>query len=93
MFCLARLHVLPKYFLELKYDVPLCTACMFGKYQHCTWITKGNKLGSICNETNDKPGSGVSVDQLQSTQTGLVPQFWGGITSPKIWDAQSILDH
>ena len=43
--------------------------------------------------TEENPGAGVSVDQLQSYQTGLVTQFSGKITSACIWDAQVIVDH
>ena len=48
------------------------------------WRTKGNKSGSIRNETDNKPGDGVSVDQLQSAQPGLVPKFSDKLTSALI---------
>ena len=48
------------------------------------WITKANKLESIKKDTENKPVSGVSVDQLQSSQPGLVPQFSGKLTSAHI---------
>ena len=34
----------------------------------------------------------VSVDQLQSDQTGLVPQFSDKLTSARIWDDQVMVE-
>ena len=55
-------------------------------------MKKVDKPGSIRKETDNKPGYGVSVDQLQSYQTGLVPQFSGKITSAYIWATQVMVD-
>ena len=66
MFRLAKLGVLPSIFLDLKDYVPLCESCMFGTSRKNQLITNGNKSGSIRNETDNKPGYGVSVDQIQS---------------------------
>ena len=44
-------------------------------------------------ETDNTPGYGVLVDQLQSSQTGLVPQFSGKITSVRIWAVQVLVDY
>ena len=54
--------------------------------------SKGKKLGSINNYTYNKPGVGVSVDQLQSDQNGLVPQLSYKLTSARIWAAQLIVE-
>ena len=66
MFRLAKLGVLPSIFIDLKDDVPLCESCMFGTSRRSQLRTNGDKSGSIRNETDNKPGSGVSVDQIQS---------------------------
>ena len=42
---------------------------------------------------DNKPRDGVSVDQLQSAQIVLVPQFLGKLTSVRIWDSQVVVDH
>ena len=42
---------------------------------------------------NNMPGVGVSVDQLQSAQPGLVPQLSGKLTSSHIWSAQMMVYH
>ena len=44
-------------------------------------------------ENDNNPVSGVSVDQLQSYQPGLVPQFSGKLTNKCIWSAQLMVDH
>ena len=56
-------------------------------------ITKGNKLGSIIKDTDNKAGYGVSVDQLQSDQPELVPQFSGKLTSARIWSVKLMVNH
>ena len=47
-------------------------------------MTKGKKSESIGKETINKPGSGVSVDQIQSDQEELVSQFSGKFISAHI---------
>ena len=66
---------------------------MFGTSRKRQWRTKGKKSGSINKETDNNPGSRVSVDQLQSSNPGLVPQLSGKITSARIWPAQLIVEH
>ena len=66
---------------------------MFVTTRRRQWTTKGNKSGSIRKETENNPGDVVSVEQIQSAQTGLVPQLSGKLTSAHIWDAQFMVDH
>ena len=47
----------------------------------------------IRKDTDGKPRAGVSVDQLQLSQPGLVPKFSGKHTSARIWTAQVMVDH
>ena len=54
---------------------------------------KGKKPGSINKETENNPGYGVSIDQSQSVQPGLVPQFSGKLTSERIWSAGVMVDN
>ena len=74
-----KLGFLSSIFIYLKGDVPLCSSCMFGTARRRQWRKKGKKLGSMRKETENNPGSEVSVDKLQSDQLGLVPQFLGKI--------------
>ena len=39
------------------------------------------------------PGYGVSVDQIVSAQTGLIPQMSGFLTSKILWGATTFIDH
>ena len=41
----------------------------------------------------NKSGASVSVDQLHSSQTGLVPKFSGKSTIVRIWSVQVMVDH
>ena len=75
MFRLEKRGVIPKLFLDLKYDLTIFASCMFGTASRLKWIIKGNKLGSICKDTENKPQAAVSVGQPQSAQPGLVPQL------------------
>ena len=54
---------------------------------------KGKNSESIRKYTDNTPRSGVSVDQLQSVQPGLVPLLSVKLTSVPIWDAQVMVDH
>ena len=47
---------------------------------------------SIIKDTENEAVYVVSLDQLQSSQLGLVPQLSGKFTSASIWDAQVIVD-
>ena len=53
---------------------------------------KWKKQGSISKDTDNKPRTGVSVDQLQSTHPVLVPQLSGKLASAYIWSAQVMVD-
>ena len=63
------------------YDVPLYASCMLVIARRNQWRTKGNESWSVRKDTDNNPGPGVSVNQLQSYQTVLVPQFSGNLTS------------
>ena len=84
MFRLSKLGFLTSRLLYLKDDVPLCYSQMFGRASGRQWMTKGKKSESIGKETINKPGSGVSVDQIQSDQEELVSQFSGKFISAHI---------
>ena len=93
MFRLAKIGVLPSRFIYLKYDLPLCAPCMFVTASKRQCRTKGNKSVSIRKETDNNPGAAVSLDQLHSAKSGLVPQLSIKLTSARIWDVQVMVDH
>ena len=93
MFRLSKLGVSPSIFLDLNYDEPLCSSLMFVTSRRRQCITKGNKSRSISKDTDNKPGDGFSVYQLQSSQTVLVPQLSWKLTSAWIWAVQVLVNH
>ena len=93
MFRIAKLGFLPSLFLDLKYDMTLCVSCVFVTARRMQWITKGKKLESIRKEADNNPVSAVSLDQIQSYQPCLVPQFSVKLTSARIWSAKVMVDH
>ena len=56
-------------------------------------VVKWETSGYIKKETENNTGAGVSVDQLQSSQPGLVPHLLGKFTSAFIWATQVMVDH
>ena len=64
MFRISKFGVLTSRFLNLRYDVPICESCMFGTAIIRQFIIKVNKSCSVKKETENKPKSGVSVDQI-----------------------------
>ncbi len=89
----AKCGYLPKILLKLQDELPLCVACQFGTAHQCPWDTKGKKSGSIQKPDQIKPGDRVSVDQIVSTQQGLIPQMAGFLTSKRIWGCTTFVDH
>ena len=75
MFRIEKLGVITSIFIDLKDDMTLCESCMFGTPSRRQRRKKGKKLGSIRKETDCNTGARVSVDQLHSSQPGLVPQL------------------
>ena len=93
MVILAKIGVPSSQSLDMNDDVPLCASFMFRTARISQWITKWNKSGTVGKYTDNKQVAAVSVDQLQSDQTGLVPQFSGKLTSTHIWSTQIMVDH
>ena len=93
MFRLSELEALPSRCIDLKDDVPLCVSCMFGIERRRQRRKKCKIPGYISKEIENKPGAIVSVYQLQSAHTRLVPQFSGKLTGEQIWDAQVIVEN
>ena len=93
IFMLAKYKFLPKRLLECQDKVPLCVACQFGTAHRRPWRVKGKKAGSIRRKEQVEPGDGVSVDQVISSQPGLIPQMSGYLTSSRIWGCTTFVDH
>jgi len=90
---LANRNFLPKRLLECQDKLPLCAACRFGIAHHRLWRHKGKKSGSIHQKHRLEPGDVVSVDQIVSSQPGLIPQISRFLTSKRIWGCTTVVDH
>ena len=93
MFRLTKFGVLPSTFIDLKDYVTLCTSYIFGTSRILQWRKKVNKSGSIRKDTGNEPGDAVSVYQLHSDHTGVVPQFSSKLKNAHIWSAQVMVYH
>ena len=68
-------------------------ACQFGQ-AHChPWKNKGKRSGSIQTPEQTKPGDGMSVDQIVSSQPGLIPQMSGFLSNQILWGATTFVNH
>ena len=72
-------------------DIPICTACMYGKATKKPWHVKGDSKSIP--QTITRPGQCVSVDQLQSPTPGLIAQLRGTPTTKCYRNATVFLDH
>ena len=54
---------------------------------------KDNNSRPLHKDTEDKPGAGTFVNQLQLAQPGLVPKLLGNIKKEMIWVSQVMVDH
>ena len=92
MLALSKLGILPRRFQHIESDRPICASCLLGTSHRRTWRTKG-KAGTILRASDDKPGKGVSTDQLVLAQAGLIPQFSGNLTRAQIWGTTIFVDN
>ncbi|KAL7549579.1 hypothetical protein ACHAWF_012836, partial [Thalassiosira exigua] len=93
IFQLAKFRFLPKCLLQARDAIPLCVACQFGAAHRRPWRSKGKKSGVIRKDSETVPGDGVSVDQIISSQPGLIPQISSFLTSKRIWGCTTFVDH
>ncbi len=93
LFQLTKWKILPQSILAFNKKPPLCVACQFGQ-AHChPWCRKGKASGIICKPNKVQPGDGTSVDQIVSTQPGLIPQMAGFPISDRIWGMTIFCNH
>ena len=70
--------------------VPRCCDCLYAKAQKRAWRTR-KPPGQLRRE-DSKPGSRVSVDQLEVTTPGLIPQLKGKLMKAKFTCATVFID-
>ena len=88
----ARLGLIPFILTTIREEEILrCSACCFGKKS----FTSPNKNGSgagIAYE-HDQPGMWISIDQIESSQGGLIPVLKVSESSRKYHVATIFVDH
>ena len=72
--------------------VPLCVDCVLAQVSCSPWRTSVYH-GSLHQENVSNPGGKVSVDQLVSTQPGLIPQSSGWLTASHVWAGTVFVDN
>ena len=72
-------------------QIPICSACMFGKLSRRPWRTKSQVIKSI--KLCTYSGQCVSVDQLESPTPGLIAQLKGIPTTKRYAAATIFVDH
>jgi hypothetical protein len=87
---LAATGVLPKRLA--KCQIPICSACQFGKATRRPWRQKTTRTTSDSEQIR-KPGQVVSVDQMVSQTPGLVAQMSGFLTKKRYKVATVFVDH
>ena len=93
IFHLASVGFLPKRLTEFQNKPPIFVACQFGAAHLRPWRTKGKKSESSCRPEQTNPGDGVLVDQIISSQPGLLPQMSGFLTRHRFWGCTTFVDH
>ncbi len=93
MIQLSKNGSLPKRFLKLQNNMPICVSCKFGQAHKRPWRTLGKRSNPIRSKEHDSPEDCVSTDQMVSAQPGLVPQMSGFLTSERIWGITLFVDH
>ena len=71
----AQLGLIPKHLSKVAI-FPMCACCVFAKATKRAWRSKG-ATRTIRSENTNFPGGCISVDQLESAQTGMIPQSSG----------------
>ena len=80
MHIMALNDQIPKQFV--KYEVPLCSACLYVKQTCRPWRQKPHKQKFI-KEHKLEPGDVISVNQMVSPTPGLVAQMTGILTTKR----------
>ena len=87
----AELGLIPRRLSKVDV-VPLCASCTVANAHKRPWRTK-SEPSSIRNEDQNFPGGCVSVDQIVSGQSGMVPQTSGHRTLERFVGATVFVDN
>ena len=84
---MARLGLMPTKLATCR--VPECPACRYAKVTKIPWRTKGTQVRT---KTINQPGQCVSVDQMESSDPGLIAQLKGTPTKSRYKYATVFVD-
>lgn len=87
----AQLGLIPKHLAKVSV-LPLCASCTVANARRRPWRTN-SKPSTIRKSDHDFPGGCVSVDQIVSGQTGMVPQTRGHRTLDRFVGATVFVDN
>ena len=87
----ASLGHLPQHLAKVT-TFPLCACCALANATKKNWRSCGGSR-LICSESTDFPGGCVSVDQLVSGQTGMIPQSSGKLVTSRFVGATIFYDN
>jgi hypothetical protein len=87
---MSKQKILPTALSKCK--VPQCAACLYGKATKRAWRSRA-KPGNIAPAVISGPGCCVSVDQIESSTTGLIAQLRGFLTRQRYIVATVFVDH
>ena len=73
-------------------DIPVCTACLYGKSTRRKWRNKASKNKKNVRSVT-KPGQVVSVNMMQTNVPGLIAQSSGFLTKERYKVATVFVDH
>ncbi len=89
---MAKRGLLPKKLA--KCQIPTCTSCLYGKATRRPWRTKpkvGQQGGKL--RTASEPGQCISINQLESSTSGLIAQIKGWLTKKRYKVTTIFVDH
>ena len=87
----AELGLIPKHLAKVSV-FPICACCAFANATKRAWRTKQTSR-SIRSDNKNFPGGCVSVDQLVSGQTGMIPQSSGNKVQARYVGATIFVDN
>ena len=91
---MAELGIIPRELLYFKNkSASICVSCDFGTAHKKQTRNKRGRRCEIRSKKDAAPSKCVSMDQLISAQSELIPQFGGHLTRDRIWAANIAVDH
>ena len=82
---LSKRGIIPRKLSKVR-KLPPCVACLFGGSHKRPWSTKVKRsCRSIMKPSDTRPRSTTLIDQMVSSQPGIIPQVTGDLTYARFW--------